>query len=97
MSAADVPSTTDFAALARYIKHWARELGFANTGISGAVDPYGRVLERTPIFETTTAMVDVRLLDGRTIYSYIGDAVAFVSAAIMAAVVALTFRWRRRV
>jgi len=35
MSAADVPSTTDFAALARDIKHWARELGFANTGISG--------------------------------------------------------------
>ena len=35
MSAADVPSTTDFAALARDIKRWARELGFANTGISG--------------------------------------------------------------
>ena len=35
MSAADVPSTTDFVALARDIKHWARELGFANTGISG--------------------------------------------------------------
>jgi epoxyqueuosine reductase len=35
MSAADVPSTTDFVALARDIKRWAHELGFANTGISG--------------------------------------------------------------
>jgi epoxyqueuosine reductase len=35
MSAADARSTTDFAALARDIKRWARELGFANTGISG--------------------------------------------------------------
>ncbi|HUH54794.1 MAG TPA: tRNA epoxyqueuosine(34) reductase QueG [Rhodanobacter sp.] len=35
MSTADIPSTTDFAALARDIKRWARELGFANTGISG--------------------------------------------------------------
>jgi apolipoprotein N-acyltransferase len=67
----------------------------ANTGISGAVDPYGRVLERTPLFETMTAMVDVRLLDGRTIYSYLGDVVAWVSAAIMGLmVVVLLFRGR---
>jgi epoxyqueuosine reductase len=35
MSASDVPSTTDFVALARDIKRWAHELGFANAGISG--------------------------------------------------------------
>ena len=68
----------------------------ANTGISGAVDPYGRVLERTPLFETTTAMVDVRLLDGRTIYSYIGDVVAWVSAAIMGFTIVLMVPRRRR-
>ena len=35
MPAADASSTTDFVALARDIKRWARELGFADTGISG--------------------------------------------------------------
>jgi apolipoprotein N-acyltransferase len=58
----------------------------ANTGISGAVDPYGRVLRRTPLFETTAVTVDVRLLDVRTIYSYIGDVVAWFSALVTAIV-----------
>jgi apolipoprotein N-acyltransferase len=54
----------------------------ANTGISGAVDPYGRPMARTSLFETTTISVDVRLLNRRTIYSYTGDLVAWLSAAI---------------
>jgi apolipoprotein N-acyltransferase len=68
----------------------------ANTGISGAVDPYGRVTQRTPLFETTTAVVDVRLLDGRTIYSYIGDVVAWASAAVLGVTIVLTWPRRRR-
>ena len=35
MSDIDIPSTPDYATLARDIKRWARELGFADTGISG--------------------------------------------------------------
>jgi apolipoprotein N-acyltransferase len=67
----------------------------ANTGISGAVDPYGRVLRRTPLFETMAITVDVRLQDGRTIYSYIGDVVAWAAAAVMAWTMAVTIRSRR--
>jgi len=59
----------------------------ANTGISGAVDPYGRVIETTPLFESAALTVDVRLLDHRTIYSYIGDVVAWLSLAVTAWVV----------
>jgi apolipoprotein N-acyltransferase len=66
----------------------------ANTGISGAVDPYGRTLARTSLFDTTAITVDVRLLDRRTIYSYVGDVVAWLSAAIAAAVMLLAFRRR---
>jgi apolipoprotein N-acyltransferase len=62
----------------------------ANTGISGAVDPYGRVLARTPLFETEELTVDVRLLGGRTIYHAIGDVVAWVSLALSALVVWMT-------
>jgi apolipoprotein N-acyltransferase len=66
----------------------------ANTGISGAVDPYGRVVEKSAIFEQTGLVVDVRFLQGRTIYSRIGDVAAFASVAVT--VLALvTFRRRR--
>jgi apolipoprotein N-acyltransferase len=54
----------------------------ANTGISGIVDPYGRVLARTRLFETTTVIGDVRLLQERTVYARIGDAAAQVAALI---------------
>ena len=66
----------------------------ANTGISGAVDPYGRTIARTSLFETTAITVDVRLLDRRTIYSYVGDLVAWVSIAVAAGVLFLA--WRKR-
>jgi apolipoprotein N-acyltransferase len=66
----------------------------ANTGISGAVDPYGRVILRTPLFEAAAVNVDVRLLTGRTMYHAIGDVVAWVALAVAAAVVWMTRRLR---
>jgi apolipoprotein N-acyltransferase len=59
----------------------------ANTGISGAVDPYGRVLAATALFEPAAIIVDVRLLDHRTVYTYLGDLVAWLSAAGTALIV----------
>jgi apolipoprotein N-acyltransferase len=54
----------------------------ANTGISGIVDPYGRVLQQSRIFERAVLVGNVRMLDGRTIYGKIGDAFAYACAAI---------------
>jgi apolipoprotein N-acyltransferase len=48
----------------------------ANTGISGIVDPYGRVLLRTGLFETIAPVGDVRFLRERTLYARIGDLTA---------------------
>ena len=56
----------------------------ANTGISGVVDPYGRVLQRTGLFETATVVQEVRFLRERTIYSRIGDVVAYLSLLLTA-------------
>lgn len=67
----------------------------ANTGISGAYDPYGRVVVRTPLFRPMAVTVNVRLLDDRTIYSKLGDLVAWL-AAVLTAVVFLPGRWRFR-
>jgi len=65
----------------------------ANTGISGIVDPYGRVLMSSGLFEQAAMVGEVRFLTARTIYATIGD--AFVYACAMATLVALvaTMRW----
>jgi apolipoprotein N-acyltransferase len=54
----------------------------ANTGISGAVDPYGRVLTRTDLFVPIAVTTDVRLLSVRTWYNQIGDLVVWLSLAV---------------
>jgi len=59
----------------------------ANTGISGAVDPYGRVLRTTKLFETTEVTVDARLLSGHTIYYATGDVIVWLSLMLAAIVV----------
>ena len=41
----------------------------ANTGISGFVDPYGRVLAKSHLFEQALLVEDVRFLQARTIYT----------------------------
>jgi apolipoprotein N-acyltransferase len=55
----------------------------ANTGISGIVDPYGRVVAQSAIFEQVGLVEEARFLTGRTVYTTIGDLVAYVSMAII--------------
>ena len=57
----------------------------ANTGISGIVDPYGRVVRQSALFETAVLVGDVRLLEGLTVYGRIGDLLAYLCVAITAA------------
>jgi apolipoprotein N-acyltransferase len=61
----------------------------ANTGISGIVDPYGRVVVRSGIFEQVSLVGEARFLTGRTVYSLFGDVIAYVSIALT--VLAATF------
>jgi apolipoprotein N-acyltransferase len=57
----------------------------ANTGISGVVDPYGRIVQQSAIFEESGIVQEVRLLTSRTLYSVVGDAIAYVAIALTAA------------
>ena len=66
----------------------------ANTGISGVVDPYGRVVQQSALFEQAGLVDEVRLLTGHTVYSSIGDAVAYLSIALIAAALMITRRRR---
>lgn len=65
----------------------------ANTGISGIVDPYGRVVVSTPIFEPQVVVGQARFIRERTIYGRIGDVFAYASA--VCTIAALLLVWRR--
>jgi apolipoprotein N-acyltransferase len=54
----------------------------ANTGISGFIDPLGRTVVATPIYVDAKAVGTVRPLDVRTLYSRIGDGVAYACIAV---------------
>lgn len=54
----------------------------ANTGISGVVDPYGRVLARTALFEPAAFTAEVRVLEPWTLYARIGDAFAYACVTL---------------
>jgi len=54
----------------------------ANTGISGFVDPYGRVLQQSNMFQSAVMAEDLRFITERTIYSRIGDVVGWASVAL---------------
>lgn len=54
----------------------------ANTGISGIVDPYGRVAAQSRIFEPSVIVGEARFLSTTTIYTRIGDLLAYVSTLL---------------
>jgi apolipoprotein N-acyltransferase len=63
----------------------------ANTGISGIVDPYGRVTMRSGLFERTALVGRARFLTGRTVYARIGDVAALLSMLLTLAALAATW------
>ena len=74
----------------RAIEHGRYLARAANTGISGVVDPYGRVVARSAIFEQVGIVQEVRFLTGRTVYAAIGDVVAYAAMAIVVLSVVFT-------
>jgi apolipoprotein N-acyltransferase len=67
----------------------------ANTGISGIVDPYGRVLAASRIYEPAVMVGDVRLLRVSTLYTRIGDLLAYASAVLTFLLLLQSRIWRQ--
>jgi apolipoprotein N-acyltransferase len=55
----------------------------ANTGISGIVDPYGRVVQRSEVFREAGLVGEVRFLQARTIYASLGDVVPWTACGML--------------
>jgi apolipoprotein N-acyltransferase len=66
----------------------------ANTGISGVVDPYGRVIAASGLFEPAVLVSRVRFQTGSTLYARTGDVFAYACTVIGAALLVAA---RRRV
>lgn len=68
----------------------------ANTGISGFIDPAGRILEATPLMTEAAVVRPLPLMEGLTAYHRIGDAAAAacLGASLLAAIVAAAGRRR---
>ncbi len=56
----------------------------ANTGVSGFVDPYGRVPAKSKLFEQIVLVQDVRLIRAGTFYTRAGDLIAWLSLVFTA-------------
>jgi apolipoprotein N-acyltransferase len=64
----------------------------ANTGVTGIVDPYGRVVTETALFQDAVVVGDVRLLDGLTPYVRIGDVCPWIGIVASVALWLLSVR-----
>jgi apolipoprotein N-acyltransferase len=65
----------------------------ANTGITAVVDPRGRILERTALFDRTLLVRDVPFVPGLTFYVRHGDVFAW-SCLLLAAALTVLSRFR---
>jgi apolipoprotein N-acyltransferase len=61
----------------------------ANTGFTAVVDPHGRVLRKTALFERTMLVADVAFVPGLTFYARHGDVFAWSCLAAAAALAAV--------
>ena len=66
----------------------------ANTGVSGIVDPYGRVLERSDIYQPAVLVGEARFLRTATFYARHGDILAYASVVVTAVLLVLAPRRR---
>ncbi len=79
----------------RAIENRVGILRSANTGISGWIDPLGRIRATTPIFEPAAETYAMVTSDVHTMYDRFGDFIGLLSVAVTLALVARDW-WGRR-
>jgi apolipoprotein N-acyltransferase len=80
----------------RAIENRAAIVRAANTGISGFVDPLGRLEPGSGIFHEAVLTGEVSLSDGPTVYNRVGDLLLWISYAVVGVTLGLAWRGYRR-
>ncbi len=83
-------------AVVRAVENRRAVIRAANTGISGHIDPAGRVLDTTPLFETAVRTSRVPKLSTQTCYTRWGDWFPIGCGVILILMMTHTGRRRRR-
>ncbi len=65
----------------------------ANTGISGFIDPVGRIIASTPLFEDAVVTRPVPVIQEKTFYTRFGDLFAMICLGMMLIVSAKSYRF----
>ena len=68
----------------------------ANTGISGFIDPVGRIIASTPLFTDAVMVRDVPAIRVKTVYTRYGDLFAMISLALSVLIVLFGIPRKRR-
>lgn len=63
----------------------------ANTGVSGFIDPKGKILEASEIFKEGTYTGDIRIETGKTFYTRHGDIFSYLCLGLTIIIVGVTF------
>ena len=68
----------------------------ANTGITAVIDPVGRIVAQTPIFERCSLQEKIKFIDEKTCYGAYGDIFIYLNIFMMTALVGFAVRKRRK-
>ncbi|MBI9084956.1 MAG: apolipoprotein N-acyltransferase [Desulfobacterales bacterium] len=71
-------------AVLRAVENRRTVIRAANTGISGFIDPTGRIVARTRLMEATTQTREIPVMTGQSLYTCFGDLFAQICTAISA-------------
>ena len=83
-------------AILRAVENRRYLLRAATTGISGVIDPYGRVIARSKLNTETVLTETITPLDGITFYTRFGDWLAFAALTISALFLILAWTRKRK-
>jgi apolipoprotein N-acyltransferase len=90
----EAPWQHEALALWRAVENRRFLIRVTNTGVTDVIDPAGRVRRRLPVFAAASMVETVRRLNGRSLYSRVGDLFAWVVTWV--AVAQLLRAWGRR-